>query len=59
MRSLYKVFDDYIGDGKNGKVKKMYFFVDLSFQQGYKFICLKGQTARPNGRMVMQRTANP
>ena len=44
---------------KNGKVKKMYFFVDLSFQQGYKFICLKGQTARPNGRMVMQRTANP
>ena len=26
MHSLYKVFDNYIGDGKNGKVKKMYFF---------------------------------
>ena len=26
MRSLYKVFGNYIGDGKNGKVKKMYFF---------------------------------
>lgn len=40
--------------------KKMYFFVDLHFGKGYKLICLKGQTASgPNGRMVMQRTANP
>ncbi len=40
--------------------KKMYFFVDLPVKEGYKFICLKGQTATgPNGRMVMQRTANP
>ena len=40
--------------------KKMYFFVDLRFEAGYKFVCLKGLTASgPNGRMVMQRTANP
>ena len=50
MRSLYKVFDNYIGDGKNGKVKKMYFFLlTCPFNKDISSSVLRD---KPRGRMA-------